>query len=196
MRQSVTSSQGEDGCSKNGLKGKTMLLFGYTKKIFRPEWDFNFDSAHCLARLNEDVSEVLPYLNTVLGGEQYNNTPPEVVFHLRGKIIKVGAREIAINALKDAEEADRVLAWLKTEINQTWENRAVIIPSYTGKTKPKLIEILRLLPKTNCKKCGQSTCMVFASQVMDSMQSVDHCPELNDEYRSRLSNYLNEFILE
>ena len=42
-------------------------------------------------------------------------------------------------------------------INQAWENHASITPCYAGKTKPKLIEILRLLPKTNCKMCGQPT---------------------------------------
>ncbi|MBW2711975.1 MAG: Fe-S cluster protein, partial [Deltaproteobacteria bacterium] len=25
----------------------------------------------------------------------------------------------------------------------------------------------KLLPKTNCKECGQSTCMVFATQIAE-----------------------------
>ena len=45
-----------------------MLLSGYSKKIFRPECNAMFQSVHCIARLNEDVGEALPYLNTVLGG--------------------------------------------------------------------------------------------------------------------------------
>lgn len=47
-----------------------MLLSGYTKEIFRPECNPGFDSVHCIARLNEDISAVLPYLNAVLGGIQ------------------------------------------------------------------------------------------------------------------------------
>ena len=115
-----------------------MLLSGYTKKIFRPECNPSFQSVHCIARLNEEVGKVLPYLNAVLGGTQYFNDPPEVMFHHHGKIIKVGAREIAVNALKDEQEADLILKWLKTEINQAWENRAAITPCNTGKTKLKL----------------------------------------------------------
>ena len=173
-----------------------MLLTGYIMEIFRPECNPSFESVHCIAKLNEDVSEVLPYLNAELGGTQFFKNPPEVMFHHHGKIIKVGAREIAINALYDEQEADRILKWLKTEINQAWERRAEITPCYKGKTKPKLLEILRLLPKTNCKKCGQPTCMVFAAQVMDGGRSVDHCRELNTENRRRLTSYLAEFSFE
>ena len=130
-----------------------MLLSGYNKSIFRPECNPSFKSVHCIARLNENVGKVLPYLNATLGGNQYLTDPPEVMFHHQGKIIKVGEKEIAINALKDEQEADRILEWLKKEINQAWENRAKITPCTTGKSKPKLMEILRLLPKTNCQKC-------------------------------------------
>jgi len=118
------------------------------------------------------------------------------MFHHHGKIIKVGAREIAVNALKDEQEADRILKWLKTEINQAWENRAAITPCYTGKTKPKLMEILKLLPKTNCKKCGQPTCMAFAALVIDGGRGAEHCPELNNENRTKLSGYLEGFVFE
>lgn len=173
-----------------------MLLSGYTKEIFRPECNPSFESVHCIAHLNEDVGAVLPYLNTVLGGTQYFTDPPEVMFHHNGRIIKVGAREIAINALKDAREADRILIWMQNEINQAWENRADIMPSHSGKTKPQLIEILRLLPRTNCGKCGRPTCMVFAAQVMEGGRDATHCPELDDACRIKLSDYLGGFIFE
>lgn len=100
-----------------------MLLNGYTKRLFRPECNPHFQSLHCIVRLNENVGAVLPYLNAVLGGTRYVVDPPEVMFHHHGRIIKVGAREIAINALKDEEETDRILEWLMREINQTWERR-------------------------------------------------------------------------
>jgi len=173
-----------------------MLLTGYIKKISRPECMPNAVSLHCHADLNEDVSEVLPYLNAMLGGDQYCSDPPEVMFHQYGKIIKVGAREIAVNALKDEEEADQILEWLKNEINQAWENRAGITPCFTGKAKPKLIEILRLLPKTNCRKCGQPTCMVFASQVVEGGRGPEQCPDMIEPNREKLVAYLAGFEFE
>ena len=170
-----------------------MLLSGYTKTIFRPECNPSFESVHCIARLNEDVGAVLPYLNAVLGGAEYFKDPPEVMFRHHGKIIKVGAREIAVNALKDEDEADRILQWMKTEINQAWDNRAGITPCFTGKTKPKVIEILRRLPRTNCKKCGRPTCMVFAAQAAEGGRGAEHCPELSEENREKLAAYLAGF---
>ena len=35
-----------------------------------------FESLHCIAHLEQDISAVLPYLNTVLGGFEYLNNPP------------------------------------------------------------------------------------------------------------------------
>lgn len=173
-----------------------MLLSGYTKEIFRPECNPNFESVHCIAHLAENVGPVLPYLNAVLGGTRYLNAPPEVMFHHHGRIIKVGEREIAINALKDEQEADRILEWLKKEINLAWDNRDTIEPCFTGKTKPQLLEILKMLPKTNCRKCGLPTCMAFAAQMAEGGRSAEQCPELNDDYRHKLSEYLANYDFE
>ena len=53
-----------------------MFLKGYRKEIFRPECNPTFQSVHCIARLETDISEVLPYLNAVLGGEHvYPGSP-------------------------------------------------------------------------------------------------------------------------
>jgi ArsR family metal-binding transcriptional regulator len=170
-----------------------MLLNNYTKKIFRPECNPSFESVHCIATLDEDISEALPYLNADLGGTQYYKDPPTVMFHAYGKIIKVSGREIAVNALKDEEEADKIITWLKNEINRVWENRDQITPSESTPEKPKLIEILKLLPKTNCKKCGLVTCMVFAAQAMEGGRGVNDCPELSDDMREKLGAYLSKF---
>ena len=173
-----------------------MLLSGYTKTIFRPECNPSFTSVHCVAHLKEDVGEVLPYLNAVLGGTQYFSDPPEVMFHHNGRIIKVGAREIAINVLENEQEADRILEWLKKEINQTWKNQDTITPCYTGKAKPVLMEILQLLPKTSCKKCGHPSCMALSAQVAEGGRGAEHCPDLNEENRTKLAGYLAGFVFE
>ena len=45
-----------------------MLLKGYTKEIFRPECNPSFQSVHCMAHLEQDITGVLPYLNVAMGG--------------------------------------------------------------------------------------------------------------------------------
>ncbi len=173
-----------------------MLLKGYAKEIFRPECNPSFQSLHCIAHLDQDVGEVLPYLNAVLGGFEYLKEPPAVTFKVHGKIITVHPRKIAVNALKDEEEADKILEWLRREINEAWEKRAEIKPRYEGTPKPKLLEILKLLPKTNCRECGQPTCMVFAARIAEGAKGPEDCPPLKEEERLKIANYMGRFQLD
>jgi ArsR family metal-binding transcriptional regulator len=170
-----------------------MLLKSYFKEIFRPECNPSFESVHCIAHLEQDISAVLPYLNAVLGGFEYLKDPPAVIFRSQGKLITVQSHKIAINALKDEDEADKILAWLQREINAAWENQNSIEPSYEGVPKPKLIEILKLLPKTNCKKCGEPTCMVFAARMAEGAKDAENCPPLGALDKQRLAEYMGQF---
>ena len=173
-----------------------MLLQNYTKEIFRPECNPEFESVHCIARLDQDIEAVLPYLNSVLGGFEYLNDPPAVIFRSQGKLITVHGDKIAINALRDEAEADKILKWLKREINDAWENRAQIIPSSEGAPRPKVIEILKLLPKTNCKECGEPTCMVLAARMAEGVKGPDDCPALVTENKKHLEEYMSQFHFE
>jgi ArsR family metal-binding transcriptional regulator len=173
-----------------------MLLISYTKEIFRPECNPSFQSLHCIAHLDQDVTEALPYLNATLGGFDYLRDPPAVTFRVHGKIITVHPRKIAVNALRDEEEADKILEWLKREINEAWEKRDEIYPRYEGTPKPKILEILKLLPKTNCQECGQPTCMVFAARVAEGAKGPEDCPLISDEKREELGKYLSPFRLD
>jgi ArsR family metal-binding transcriptional regulator len=170
-----------------------MLLKSYKKEILRPECNPGFQSLHCIAHLDQDVTVALPYLNTVLGGFEYLKEPPAVTFKVHGKLIAVHSRKIAVNALRDEEEADKILEWLKREINDAWEKRDGIKPRYEGLPKPKLLEILKLLPKTNCRECGQSTCMVFAALVAQGEKDVEDCRALTEEKMRLLRTYLSRF---
>jgi len=53
-----------------------MLLEGYTKEIFRSECNFSFQPLHCIAHLDQDVAEALPWLNAELGSFEYFRDPP------------------------------------------------------------------------------------------------------------------------
>ena len=170
-----------------------MLLKSYTKEIFRAECNPSFESIHCFAHLDQDVGRALPYLNAVLGGHTYTPDPPSVTFKIQGKLITVHARKIAINALKDEQEALKIIEWIKREINAAWRNRTQIQPSYKAAPVPKVLEILKTLPKTNCGQCGLPTCMVFASQAAEGVKGPENCPPLDTDNRRKLTEYLSQF---
>ena len=50
----------------------------------------------------------------------------------------------------------------------------------------KGLDIFKLTPKTNCKECGNPTCMAFAMKVAQGAISADKCPHLSDEAKATL----------
>lgn len=173
-----------------------MLLETYRLEIFNSKCQPGAMGVHCFAHLDQDVSAALPYLNAVLGGFEYLKSPPSVTFKAQGKLITVHGDKIAVNALKDEEEARKIVEWLKREINEAWEKKDEITPSYESAPRPKLIEILKLLPnKTGCRECKEPTCMVFATKVAEGSKGADDCPQLNPEKKEKLNQYMEIFHL-
>jgi len=48
------------------------------------------------------------------------------------------------------------------------------------------LEIFKLLPKTNCKKCGRPTCLAFAMQLAQKKAELKDCPDVSEEAKSIL----------
>lgn len=170
-----------------------MLLAGYKKEMFLPKCNPNFQSVHCVAHLEQDISEALPYLNTTLGGSNYTQSPPSLTLRIHGKLIALHAREIFVNALEDESEAENILKWLKKEINDAWERREEIEPSFDAPPVPQMMEILRLLPRTNCGECGEPTCTVFALRAAEGVKGPENCPKLDANNKAKLESYLGQF---
>jgi ArsR family metal-binding transcriptional regulator len=170
-----------------------VLLEGYRLEIFNSKCNPGAMAVHCFAHLDQDVTPALPYLNTALGGFEYLQDPPSVTFKAHGKLITVDGHRIAVNALKDEAEAHKIVEWLKREINAAWEDRERIVPSFRGAPRPQLIEILKLLPKTNCRQCDEGTCLVFAARLAEGAKGVEACPPLENDQRRRIENYMGRF---
>jgi acetyl-CoA decarbonylase/synthase complex subunit gamma len=48
------------------------------------------------------------------------------------------------------------------------------------------VEIFKLLPKTNCKKCGFPTCLAFAMKLAQRQATIDACPDVSEEAKTVL----------
>jgi len=48
------------------------------------------------------------------------------------------------------------------------------------------VEIFKLLPKTNCKKCGFPTCLAFAMKLAQRQTTLDKCPDVSEEAKKVL----------
>jgi acetyl-CoA decarbonylase/synthase complex subunit gamma len=49
------------------------------------------------------------------------------------------------------------------------------------------IEIFKLLPKTNCKECGEPTCLAFAMKLAAGKADLSACPYVSEEAKAKLS---------
>lgn len=49
------------------------------------------------------------------------------------------------------------------------------------------LEIFKLLPKTNCKKCGMPTCLAFAMQLAQKKANLEDCPYVSEEAKQQLA---------
>ena len=49
------------------------------------------------------------------------------------------------------------------------------------------IEIFKLLPKTNCKECGDPTCLAFAMKLAAGKAELSACPYVSEEAKAKLT---------
>lgn len=49
------------------------------------------------------------------------------------------------------------------------------------------LDIFKLLPKTNCKKCGRPTCIAFAMQLAQKKANIEECPFVSEEAKAALA---------
>lgn len=141
---------------------------------------------NALADLSQDISEVLPYLNTVLKGLQYHCDEKFLTLKRKGHVITFWPRQIAVTKLEDEKEAREVIEELKEIVNETYANRDHIKPIYTSRPIPRPLDIFKLLPGKNCKECEEPTCMAFAVKLVGQEIVIGKCvPLFSDEFKEK-----------
>ena len=171
-----------------------MLLESCTFETMLPECNPMAETVNAVANLSHDIAEVLPYLASVIKVCAYDDETKTLTFRHEGKGIALYPRRITITKLPDKEEAKRVLDELKALINSTYENRRNIKPCYKKGGELKYLDVFKLLPGTNCKECGEPTCLAFATRLVQREVNVAKCLPLFsgkfDEKRKKLLDML------
>ena len=170
-----------------------MLLKGFTKieTFFPPCHPGEAETVTATAELTNDISEVFPYLNAILKGTIYNPKDKTLSFRKDGKGITLYSKKILVAGCKNPQEAREYLEELKKLINKTYEERDRITPSYKTRAKLTVLDIYRLLPKTNCRECGEATCMAFATKLVAEETFIDKCrPFFTDEHKDKRGKIL------
>lgn len=174
MRQDTMSLR----CLLGAEKIKNMLIKDYQLRIVLSDCNPSSQKVNAIADLSEDISEMLPYLNTALKGLQYFEEEKILTVKRGGRLITFRPRQIALTKLEDENEARMVMEELKQILNETYVNKDHIKPTYTTRQVLRPLEVFKLLPGGNCKECGEITCMAFALKLVNDELELQKCPIL------------------
>ena len=165
-----------------------MLIETYDLEVFTPPCDPGSERYAARARLQVDISAVLPYLNSTLRGAVYLPEAQALTWKKGGHNIAFHAYEFATSNVEDREGAEKELKGLVDLINRTWERRAEITPDATTHQRPTPMAIYKLLPNINCKQCGEPTCYSFALKLTVSQKKLTDCSPLAEpQYAEKLA---------
>jgi len=173
-----------------------MLIDRYDLEVFTPPCDPGTDRFTAVARLVADIREVLPYLNATLRGATYIAAAPSLIWAEAGHHVAFHPYQIDVSNLADRGAAIQELEKLVGLVNQTWERRAEIEPRFDERRRVAAMDVYKLLPRTNCDSCGQTTCFIFAAKLTIGQVNLSACSTLREpryaERLSRLEDMLGE----
>ena len=132
-----------------------------------------------IGKPHRSLDEVLPYLATLPGLIAYNPEARTLTFRRPVGFMTLYADRVYITQVKSAEESLELFSALKDAINATWEHRAELVAVTVGRRAPRPLDVWTLLPQTNCKQCGEATCMAFAVGLLQHKRTVIECPPLH-----------------
>jgi len=128
-----------------------------------------------IGKPDRSLDEVIPYLATLPGIIAYNPETLTLTFRRQPGFLTLYPDKVYITQVKDSEAGLEVLAALKDAINATWEKRAELVAMTAARRAPRWLDILTLLPQTNCKQCGEATCMAFAAALLQQQRTLSEC---------------------
>ncbi len=173
-----------------------MLIEKYDLEVFTPPCDPGAERFSAVARLMTDIREVLPYLNATLRGAVYSANAAALTWKKGGHNVAFHSYQIAVSNVPDRDAAVKEVEGLIKLVNRTWEHRAEIEPDHETHQRPGLMDVYKLLPRTNCKACGEASCFVFANKLVAGHVRLQVCPVLSEpqyaEQQAHLADRLGE----
>ena len=125
--------------------------------------------------LNNDISAVFPYLNAILNNAWYDHQNRVLIWGEQGQRYAFRPDQILVARVQDQRHARQIVRDITDKVNDIWQERDNITPCFTEKKLPSLIDIFKLLPRTNCKQCGYLTCMAYAADLRQGMVDLEEC---------------------
>lgn len=145
----------------------------------------------------ENFDRIMPYLTRVILNASYSEENGWINFKRGQKLITIFRdRSVALTQIKDETEAMEILGEIEEKAREAWEKRDQIdITKPMEKVEVNVLDVYSYLPKTNCRECGEQTCMAFAARLLNGEKDIRDCKPLFSEekyagVRETLTNLL------
>jgi len=124
---------------------------------------------------SRSLAEVIPYLATLPGVIAYNPETLTLTFRRPRGFMTLYPEKVYITQVKDSLEGFELLAALVEAVNATWDGRVELVVVSAVRRTPGWLDIWTLLPQTNCKQCGEATCMAFTAALLQQTRALAEC---------------------
>ncbi|MGB3717164.1 MAG: (Fe-S)-binding protein [Candidatus Promineifilaceae bacterium] len=167
-----------------------MWVEKYEVEVFTPPCEPGGERYSAVAHLSHSIAEVLPYLNATLAGAKYMPSANALTWKRGGHLVAFHTDRVAVSNVADRKKAVSELDRMIELVNRTWDRKAEIVPDYRGQKQPSPMAIYQLLPRTNCRECGEATCMAFALGLIQGKHALGECPALTVDQQATLATSL------
>ncbi len=157
-----------------------MLIRGYSKlSLTRAGIRSNLDpllNYGAYFELEDNISEIFPFLNAKIEHARLFDNPEHIQFMFGMSKCTVYPLEVIAVPFGSEKDALRFIDALINLFNDLYARRNSIKPNYKKFKFVSVLDVFKLLPGTNCRECGFTTCMAFAAALAQSKLGPDKCP--------------------
>lgn len=127
-------------------------------------------------KLDQDVRGLFPYINSVIPDARYSDQPASIQFLFKNIQSTLYPREVVAASFSSKDQALVFFSQLVDFLNDLHTKRNDFLPNHRTYHPLSVIDVLTLLPKTNCRVCGYPTCLAFASALRQGKSVPELCP--------------------
>ncbi len=157
------------------------------------------DGIRFLAQADRTLNEVLPVLFLVFPNATYSEKIGFLSYKTQERIVSIFPNgKISMTHVKDKEMAIKLVEELRKTLN-----RANIYLKTHGSPEKTLAEqkralsakmLFEILPKTNCKECGEQGCFVFATKLLLAEKRPEDCKPLTLDEKAETRHQLERML--
>jgi ArsR family metal-binding transcriptional regulator/DNA-binding CsgD family transcriptional regulator len=131
-------------------------------------------------KFDNDVTRLFPYINAAVEDAKFYDKPEYIQFTIDDILCTLYPKDVIAAPFINKDQALNFVKRLIDFINDLYVNKDSLKPNYKKFGLVSVIDIYKLLPQTNCKDCGYTTCMAFAAALSNSETTPDKCPDFRE----------------